>query len=343
MYVCGPTVYDVPHVGHGRTAVVFDMIRRYLEWTGLDVTFVSNVTDVEDKIIARAAERGTTEPELAARVRGRYFEQHRTASASRDADHTPHATEYIERHARPRSRSSSTSGHAYVVDGQGVYFDVETLPGLRRAAAPHARGAARVGRRPGRGRRGEAQPDGLRALEGGQAGRARVGLALGAGPAGLAHRVLGDVARPPRRGVRPPRRRRRPRRSRTTRTSAPRPRPRATRSPRHWMHSGMVHGRRREDGEVARQLHHARRRARPRTGRARSGWRCCRRTTGARSTSATRSSRPRRKGVDRLDALVRRARRRGRRRRRGHADAADRRRVPRRDGRRLQHRPTRWR
>ena len=58
MYVCGPTVYDVPHVGHGRTAVVFDVIRRYLEWTGLDVTFVSNVTDVEDKIIRRASETG---------------------------------------------------------------------------------------------------------------------------------------------------------------------------------------------------------------------------------------------------------------------------------------------
>jgi cysteinyl-tRNA synthetase len=60
MYVCGPTVYDVPHVGHGRTAVVFDVIRRYLEWSGLDVHFVSNVTDVEDKIIARAAETGVT-------------------------------------------------------------------------------------------------------------------------------------------------------------------------------------------------------------------------------------------------------------------------------------------
>ena len=44
MYVCGPTVYDVPHVGHGRTALTFDVIRRYLEWVGFEVTFVSNVT-----------------------------------------------------------------------------------------------------------------------------------------------------------------------------------------------------------------------------------------------------------------------------------------------------------
>ena len=61
MYVCGPTVYDVPHVGHGRTALVYDVIRRYLEWTGNQVTFVGNVTNVEDKIIARAAAEGTSE------------------------------------------------------------------------------------------------------------------------------------------------------------------------------------------------------------------------------------------------------------------------------------------
>ena len=64
-YVCGPTVYDTPHLGNARTAVVFDTIRRYLEWAGLDVTYVSNVTDVEDKIIARAASEGRTEPEVA--------------------------------------------------------------------------------------------------------------------------------------------------------------------------------------------------------------------------------------------------------------------------------------
>ena len=80
MYVCGPTVYDVPHVGHGRTATTFDVIRRYLIWRGFDVTFVSNVTDIEDKIIRRAAERGTTEPELSARLRGRRTGSSSTAS-----------------------------------------------------------------------------------------------------------------------------------------------------------------------------------------------------------------------------------------------------------------------
>ena len=56
MYVCGPTVYDVPHVGHGRTALVFDVIRRYLEWSGNEVTYVSNITDIDDNIIRRANE-----------------------------------------------------------------------------------------------------------------------------------------------------------------------------------------------------------------------------------------------------------------------------------------------
>ncbi len=82
MYVCGPTPYDLAHLGHGRTAIVFDTMRRYLAWSGFAVTYVSNVTDVEDKIIARAASRGNH------RGRGRESLQRRrtgttsTASAS---------------------------------------------------------------------------------------------------------------------------------------------------------------------------------------------------------------------------------------------------------------------
>lgn len=65
MYVCGVTVYDYCHIGHGRTFVAFDVARRWLEASGYDVTFVRNITDVDDKIIKRAAERGITTDELA--------------------------------------------------------------------------------------------------------------------------------------------------------------------------------------------------------------------------------------------------------------------------------------
>jgi cysteinyl-tRNA synthetase len=126
MYVCGPTPYDVPHLGHGRTAVVFDTMRRYLGWRGFHVTFVSNITDVEDRIIARAAERGTTEPELAAEFEAVYWQEMDRLAVARPDD-MPHATEFIE----PMQRLIAelvAAGRAYVIEGQGVYFQVDTLP-----------------------------------------------------------------------------------------------------------------------------------------------------------------------------------------------------------------------
>ncbi|MFN8034515.1 MAG: cysteine--tRNA ligase [Acidimicrobiia bacterium] len=127
MYVCGPTVYDAPHLGHGRTAVVFDTIRRYLEWTGLDVTFVSNVTDVEDKIIARAEREGTSEAEVAAQYESVYWDQLSRLDVRRP-DEIPHATAFISQMLELIDELV-TSGHAYVVGGQGVYFAVDTYRG----------------------------------------------------------------------------------------------------------------------------------------------------------------------------------------------------------------------
>jgi len=124
IYVCGPTVYEVPHVGHGRAAVVFDIIRRYLEWRGVDVTFVSNVTDVEDKIIARAAQERTSESEVAQRYEAAYWDVMDRLGVRRP-DHLPRATEYIEP-MLDLIGDLVREGHAYVVEGQGVYFDVES-------------------------------------------------------------------------------------------------------------------------------------------------------------------------------------------------------------------------
>ena len=66
LYVCGPTVDGVPHLGHGRFSLVFDVLRRYLIFSGLDVTYVSNITDIEDKIIDRAAAQGVPIAEFTA-------------------------------------------------------------------------------------------------------------------------------------------------------------------------------------------------------------------------------------------------------------------------------------
>jgi cysteinyl-tRNA synthetase len=126
IYVCGPTVYEVPHVGHGRAAVVFDVVRRYLAWRGFDVTFVSNVTDVEDKIIRRAAEEGTTESEVARRYEAKYWTELERVGVPRP-DHLPRATEYIEPMVKLIAELVA-DGRAYVVEGQGVYFDVAAFP-----------------------------------------------------------------------------------------------------------------------------------------------------------------------------------------------------------------------
>ncbi len=126
MYVCGPTVYEVPHVGHGRTAVVFDIVRRYLEWRGFHVTFVTNVTDVEDKIIARAAQSRSTEPEIAKQFEAAYWHELDRLNVRRP-DSMPRATEYIAPMLELVDELVET-GHAYVVEGQGVYFDVVSYP-----------------------------------------------------------------------------------------------------------------------------------------------------------------------------------------------------------------------
>jgi cysteinyl-tRNA synthetase len=135
MYVCGPTVYDVPHIGHGRTVLVYDVIRRYLRWRGFDVTFVSNVTDIEDKIIARANETGASAPDLARRFEAAYWEQVDRLGVERP-DHTPHATEYVAA-MRERIAELVDDGHAYVVPERGVYFDVPSDADY--GALPHQR------------------------------------------------------------------------------------------------------------------------------------------------------------------------------------------------------------
>lgn len=94
IYLCGPTVQSEPHLGHGRSAVVFDVIRRYLVWRGFDVTFIRNVTDIEDKIIAAAEAEGRSVGELAALNAERFAVGYR-ALGCLDPDIEPAATDHI--------------------------------------------------------------------------------------------------------------------------------------------------------------------------------------------------------------------------------------------------------
>ncbi len=96
MYVCGPTVYGPPHLGHGRFSLVFDVLRRYLIWSGLEVTYVSNITDVDDNIIDRAAEEGRSTDEVVAEYESVWWEAMDALGVMRP-DHDPHASAYISR------------------------------------------------------------------------------------------------------------------------------------------------------------------------------------------------------------------------------------------------------
>ena len=125
MYVCGVTPYDVPHLGHGRKEVVFDTIRRYLLWSDLDVTYVSNVTDVDDNIIERAQRDGSTEPELASKFEQEFWRQMDRLNIMRP-DEMPRATEWIAQ-MQAMIAELIAKNHAYVIEGEGVYFQVDSL------------------------------------------------------------------------------------------------------------------------------------------------------------------------------------------------------------------------
>ena len=123
MYVCGPTVYNYFHIGNARCFVVFDMLRRYLEYRGNKVTFVQNFTDVDDKLIRAAKENGCTVPEIAEKYINEYFTDARGLGVH-DATIHPRATENIDKIIEIVSMLIE-KGHAYV-SGNDVYFDSQS-------------------------------------------------------------------------------------------------------------------------------------------------------------------------------------------------------------------------
>ncbi|HDJ96754.1 MAG TPA: cysteine--tRNA ligase [Candidatus Aenigmarchaeota archaeon] len=120
MYVCGPTVYDYSHIGHARTYTAFDIIHRWLEFKGFKVTWVMNITDVDDKMIKRARKERTTVFELATRMSQAFFKDMDALGIHPDiycfaTGHIPEMIQLIKK--------LEENGHAYVID-DGVYYDV---------------------------------------------------------------------------------------------------------------------------------------------------------------------------------------------------------------------------
>ena len=122
IYACGPTVYNYIHIGNARPICVFDVLRRYLEYRGNKVTFVQNFTDIDDKLIRRAAEENTTVPELAER----YIREYKTDAAGlgvREATIHPRATENMDRIIEI-IKTLEKKGFAYALSDGSVYFRV---------------------------------------------------------------------------------------------------------------------------------------------------------------------------------------------------------------------------
>lgn len=124
-YSCGPTVYDFFHIGNARPFIVFDVLRRWLEHEGYNVTFVQNFTDIDDKMIHRAHQEGITVPELAERFIAEYNKD-ADALGIRKPDVAPRATDHIPDIIHTIERIIA-NGHAYESDGD-VYFDIKSWP-----------------------------------------------------------------------------------------------------------------------------------------------------------------------------------------------------------------------
>jgi cysteinyl-tRNA synthetase len=144
VYVCGLTVDGKPHLGHGRMALAFDVLRRYLRFTGLDVHYVSNITDIDDKIIDRAAAAGVPIDQFTAANEAHWWEIIDALGVLRP-DETPHATAYVDKMI-DLVEDLVSRGVAYETS-DGVYLSVLEVPGyglLARQPLDSLRAGARI-------------------------------------------------------------------------------------------------------------------------------------------------------------------------------------------------------
>ncbi len=181
MYVCGPTVYDYTHIGHARTYIAFDVIRRYLEHKGYTVLMVMNFTDIDDKIIKRANETGEDPKELAEKFL-RYFLEDMKALKVKPADIYPRVTEHIQ-DIIDFIRKLQEKGYAYE-GSDGVYFEVKKFKDYGKLSKIKLEDLVKArALSPARARRTRRTlPSGRRPNQGSQSGRAPPGAREG--PAG---------------------------------------------------------------------------------------------------------------------------------------------------------------
>jgi len=125
IYLCGPTVYGPPHIGHGRATLVYDILRRYLEWSGIKVRLVSNVTDIDDQIINRANREQRPWQEITHKCESVWFDAMGRLGVQRPTD-VPHATEYVEQMVEMIG-ALTANGSAYATS-DGVYLSVQSVP-----------------------------------------------------------------------------------------------------------------------------------------------------------------------------------------------------------------------
>ena len=125
IYLCGPTVYGPPHLGHGRATLVYDILRRYLTWTGLSVRLVSNITDIDDKIIERANTEGRPWADITQKCETVWFQAMGKLGVIRPTD-VPHATDYVQSMIDMINTLVITD-KAYVTD-DGVYLSIASVP-----------------------------------------------------------------------------------------------------------------------------------------------------------------------------------------------------------------------
>ncbi|MDA3837146.1 MAG: cysteine--tRNA ligase [Nanoarchaeota archaeon] len=122
MYACGPTVNDVPHLGHARAQISFDVLRKYFAFSGYDVKFVSNITDIEDKIINKAHELGIPIAELTEKNAKEHMDDYAAIGIAKP-DVQPRATEYVSQMIE-LVQLLIDKGFAYTIEGDGIYYDV---------------------------------------------------------------------------------------------------------------------------------------------------------------------------------------------------------------------------